>query len=116
MSRLVIFLGVGLHALSLTAAIGGDVYFHRIGFPPGSGLAYATAITSDGSRLVGHAYLSGYHGFVWTHDSGFSWLADPPGSGFNVFVRGVSDDGRVVVGGRQGSRASAPIVWQDGAP
>jgi probable HAF family extracellular repeat protein len=97
----------------------GEIYFHHIGSPPGGDSAYAMSVTSDGTLVVGHADVTGesrYRGFVWTSELGFRWLVDPPGSWGNIFVRDVSDDGRVIVGTATAGGASAAIVWTDGIP
>jgi probable HAF family extracellular repeat protein len=76
-------------------------------FPP-------TAISADGSVIVGYAWSNDYpyHAFRWTQETGFQDLGVPPdGSSIESMALGVSADGRIVVGDYWGATGWEPFVW-----
>jgi probable HAF family extracellular repeat protein len=65
--------------------------------PPAFAIGSAWDVSYDGSVIVGTAG-SRSRAFRWTAATGFINLPDPPSGGFLLEARGVSGNGRVVVG------------------
>ncbi len=76
----------------------------------------ATAISRDGSVVVGSAYTPAgdSNAFVWTAQGGMAMLPPLPGSSPITEANGVSFDGRFVVG-ESGLNGTA-TMWLDGQP
>ena len=75
--------------------------FTGIGDLPGGDFqSTATAVSGDGSVVVGYSSNSatGFEAFRWTEAEGIVGLGDLPGGEFRSFADGVSEDGSVVVG------------------
>jgi probable HAF family extracellular repeat protein len=67
--------------------------------PGGTFSSYATAVSADGSVVVGlGSSTPGGQAFRWTQTGGMIGLGDLPGGNFHSVANGVSDDGTVVVG------------------
>lgn len=77
----------------------------------------ANAISRDGSTIVGEtAVTSGApQAFRWTQAGGVQPLPPLPGTYFS-YARGVSADGRDVVGSTTGLNVDYPTLWHDGVP
>ncbi len=75
-----------------------------LGILPGGYLSRATAVSADGSIVVGQSESgspeSGRVGlaFRWTEDEGIVSLGDLPGGSTSSYASDISDDGTVVVG------------------
>ncbi len=93
-------------ALSLTAPVWSvqAAEFIPLGFLPGGVYSRATAVSGDGSVVVGvngvptGAYPDVYEAFRWTRGGGMTGLGDLPGGTFFSLATGVSRDGGVVAG------------------
>jgi hypothetical protein len=74
--------------------------FIPIGAPPTEGSTnYATALSRDGSTVVGaRENGGGSEAFLWTRSTGQLGLGDLPGADVFSVANGVSRDGAVVVG------------------
>ena len=73
--------------------------------------SYGSAVSSDGSWIVGTAMNSyGYEAFLWNEATGIIGLGNPPGSEESA-ADAVSDDGSIVVGSF-GYRTGA-FVWTE---
>lgn len=77
----------------------------------------ANAISRDGSTIVGEtAVTSGApQAFRWTQAGGLQALPPLPGTYYS-YARGVSADGRDVVGSTTGLNVDYPTLWHDGVP
>src|SRR6476646_8638657 len=78
-------------------------FFAGLGFLPGGSSGGASAVSADGSIVVGSANSSnsspGYgEAFRWTQSAGMVGLGDRPGGSFISNAWGVSGDGSVVAG------------------
>lgn len=77
-------------------------YFARLGDLPGGGyVSQATAVSADGSVVVGiSGSLDGWEPFTWTSSTGMVGLGQYPGTtgGGGTYANDVSDDGSVIVG------------------
>jgi len=101
-------LGSAVHAASFTGlgTLGGSY-------------SMAFGVSADGSVVVGRSttpYVNGDQAFVWTAAGGMVGLGSPPVTwpitGPNSDARGVSGDGRVVVGMAQGAQGNAEAyMW-----
>ncbi|MCA9305708.1 MAG: hypothetical protein KDA16_04210 [Phycisphaerales bacterium] len=76
------------------------VSFSLLGdLPGGSFYSSATAISGDGTTVVGHSHSSnGFEAFVWRTGTGMVGIGDLPGGAFDSLAQSVSYDGSVVVG------------------
>lgn len=73
------------------------------GIPPGFMVENATAVSADGSTVVGYARSpntnpSWLEAYSWTETGGFVPLGDLPGGVLNSFAWAVSGDGSIIVG------------------
>jgi probable HAF family extracellular repeat protein len=75
---------------------------HAIGFLPGGNISYPTAISADGSVVIGYSYTAeGAEGFRWDLENGIQGLgiAGSFGNGTPIsFATDISADGSVIVG------------------
>lgn len=71
-----------------------------LGLLPGHNQSSGGAISPDGSWLAGHSVMSPEHieAFAWSPGTGLIGLGDLPGGEFDSIARGVSHNGRVIVG------------------
>jgi probable HAF family extracellular repeat protein len=85
-----------------------------LGSVPGYALSQATAVSSNGTVIVGFCKLSeftdAYTAFRWTAPSGMVNLGGPSGAYWRAY--GVTGDGLAAVGGPTAIRWTAPGVWQ----
>lgn len=86
--------------------------YRDIGILPGMFFSEANAVSRDGSMIVGSSTGGVSRGYTWTEESGMVPLADVPGDSQNSQARGMSSDGRIIVGYGQNYAA----VWRDGVP
>lgn len=95
-----------LHAGAVRAAS-----FMGLGDLPGGIVqSYATAISEDGSTVVGYSRsASGQEAFRWTLTGGLVGLGDLPSVGFSSRANGVSADGSVIVG--ESAAADQAFLW-----
>jgi probable HAF family extracellular repeat protein len=71
----------------------------------------ATAVSADGSIVVGTDISSVYNAFRWTQDEGMQGLGDLPGGDFESFASGVSADGSTIVGGSSSANGLEAFRW-----
>ena len=76
----------------------------------------ANYVSADGSVIVGTAQAPGHRtAFRWTLLTGMRTLGDLPNGVTGTWARGVSTDGRFVVGvADTAPQASAPFLWSEG--
>lgn len=81
--------------------------------PGGVNVSYGTAVSANGSTIVGYSESSsGIEAFRWTAAGGMVGLGDLAGGGFASRALGVSGDGSVVVGyGASASAGQEAFVW-----
>ncbi|MCA9240491.1 MAG: hypothetical protein KDA37_09840, partial [Planctomycetales bacterium] len=80
--------------------------------PGGSVFSQASAISSDGSTVVGDSIsASGSEAFRWTAGGGMVGLGDLPGTTFASFVYGVSSDGSAIAGRGNSAVNTRAIRW-----
>ncbi len=97
-----------IEAIRWTASTG----IVRLGALEINGGSQATAISADGSVVVGGSTsASGTQAFRWNSSDGMVGIGDLTGSGFYSFARGVSADGSIVVGSGQGPSGYEAFVW-----
>lgn len=68
-----------------------------------------SAMSADGSTVVGNGGASSDNPWIWTRTGGIRPLIGRGGSGLNVSAFGISGDGRTVVGAAHGD----PVRWRD---
>jgi probable HAF family extracellular repeat protein len=102
----------GLMLVCGATCFGATPRFQGLGdLPGGSFSSTATAISADGSVVVGYSYSgSGYQAFRWTSSGGMVGLGNLAG-GSESLAYGVSADGSVIVG-RGDSQA---LRWTSGS-
>lgn len=83
--------------------------------PSASDASYATAVSADGSVVVGYGVGAGYgvEAFRWTSSTGIEGLGDLPGGDLFSQAFAVSADGSVIVG--HGHAYSADEAYRDEA-
>jgi uncharacterized membrane protein len=94
--RIKFFATLTLTTLLLPANLCGQISFTGLG----ANTNYATAVSSDGSVVVGVGYRPAAfytEAFRWTHATGSAGLINPPGA-FDSRAMGMSANGSVVVG------------------
>ncbi|MCC7388031.1 MAG: hypothetical protein IT431_04600 [Phycisphaerales bacterium] len=71
-----------------------------LGLLPGHNQSHAGAISPDGGWVVGHGVAAPEHweAFAWSAGTGMFGLGDLPGGEHHSVARGVSHNGRVIVG------------------
>ncbi|MBK7948373.1 MAG: PEP-CTERM sorting domain-containing protein [Deltaproteobacteria bacterium] len=81
--------------------------------PGGVNVSYGTAVSANGSTIVGYSESSsGIEAFRWTSAGGMVGLGDLAGGGFASRALGVSGDGSVVVGyGASASAGQEAFIW-----
>jgi len=84
--------------------------YRDIGVLPGYFDSEASAVSRDGSMVVGTCLGSLTTGYIWSEESGMVPLASVPGDSRLSYARGMSGDGRIIVG--NGGNYAA--VWRDG--
>lgn len=95
----------------------GAPIFIGLGTLPGANVSSATAVSADGSTVVGVSAFqspttSGSEAFRWTAGDGMVGLGDLPGGDFSSAAYGVSGDGAVVVGSsRPGPGLQEAVYW-----
>jgi probable HAF family extracellular repeat protein len=103
----------GATAFRYTAA-GGMVSLGTLG---GTGVpnSEAHAISRDGNVIVGYSNSAlGTEAFRWTQFDGMVSLGDLDGGNVLSIARGVSHDGRVIVGRARGFQSfNVPFIWDD---
>jgi probable HAF family extracellular repeat protein len=94
----------GLVCLSVTTGASGAPKFQGLGNPPGEWDSYPSAVSADGSVVVGwsggiyeYPDTTGRRAFRWTRAGGLEVLSPLAGHA-SSFATGVSADGSVVVG------------------
>ncbi|MFM9995599.1 MAG: PEP-CTERM sorting domain-containing protein [Phycisphaerales bacterium] len=95
-NREVIIMACGT-ALAANAALAQPAQFIPLGFLPGNSWTQATAISADGTVVVGRALGSPTRGFRWTSTTGIQALATPAGFA-DAEPYAVSADGAVIAG------------------
>lgn len=87
--------------------------FQGIGdLPGGSAFSAATAVSGEGSVVVGTSSgSSGNQAVRWTRDGGLVGLGDLAGGSFSSAALGVSSDGSVVVGRGSPATGSEAFRW-----
>ncbi len=75
-------------------------------------------ISADGQSISGYERTFPWDGpFVWTTSDGFTRLPDPPGGAANGDVRGISPNGRWIVGyGSVPPTGQSALRWDRGTP
>lgn len=96
-------------ALTTAALRAQPAQFVPLGFLPGNSWTQATAISADGSVVVGRALGSPTRGFRWTSATGIQALSTPAGFD-DAEPNAVSGDGAVIAGDCIAFSASA-CVW-----
>lgn len=83
--------------------------------PGGTFNSAASAVSADGSVVVGASYSSnGLEAFRWSSSTGMVGIGDFPGGGFSSVAYGVSADGTVIVGTGEGGEYPGneiPFRW-----
>jgi probable HAF family extracellular repeat protein len=88
-----------------------------LGVLPGHTQNQAGGVSPDGGWVVGRTVLSPEHteAFAWSERTGTTLLGDLPGGDFRSIARGVSRNGRVIVGNASveinGRNASEAFIW-----
>ncbi len=113
-SRLIV--AAMLAAIPAGAWAGQPASFVDLGdLPGGRGLSVATAVSADGSVVVGYSDSAfGQQAFRWTLAGGMAGLGDLPDGTFLSTARGVSADGAVVVGDSAAADGQYAFRWQLG--
>ncbi len=109
-----VYLVALLCTLSHSSSSAGDFSFTPLGHLSGGACcdSYATAVSADGSVVVGRSTSANYHqAFRWTRETGMVGLGNLPGNGFSE-ARGVSADGSVVVGWSEPLFPSRPEAFR----
>jgi probable HAF family extracellular repeat protein len=106
--------GAGTEAFRWTSA-GGRVGLGDL--PGGDQLSQATAVSVDGSVVVGYSYSSsGLEAFRWTYSEGIIGLGKLSPADRNTFANNTSADGSVVVGWVQtDTDISKSFRWTEGS-
>jgi probable HAF family extracellular repeat protein len=92
-----------------------------LGDLPGGGFeSYATAVSADGSVVVGAGRFSGAvnttegrEAFRWTQAGGMVGLGDLPGGRFGSYAQAVSADGSVVVGTSPSAASGSNVDYSE---
>lgn len=94
------WIGVGLLLVGSPIASGQGMTFTPLGFLPDSFYSDATAVSADGSVVVGFNRKNNGDGeaYRWTQGTGMVGLGDFAGGSFYSTATGVSADGSLVVG------------------
>ena len=83
--------------------------------PGGSFGSFATAVSADGSVIVGGGDYdlssANSQAFRWTSGGGMVGLGDLPGGNFNSYAAGVSGDGSAVVGWGTTATGHEAFLW-----
>lgn len=89
---------------------GGSVVLGRL---PGDASAVATAVSRDGSVVVGYSTDNAQRSraFRWTQQTGMAALPDAPGGVSGIIATGVSGDGQLVVGSGMSAAGEVAIIW-----
>jgi probable HAF family extracellular repeat protein len=86
-----------------------------LGYLSGGSHSWAFAISSDGAVIVGESGNDsgggGNEAFRWTAASGMVGLGDLPGGEFSSDARGVSSDGKVIVGRASVTGRAKAFIW-----
>ncbi len=80
--------------------------------PGGSFDSWATAVSADGSVIVGLALNPGVTSFRWTAATGMVDVGRPPGGNYSQ-AWGVSEDGSVIVGDAGVAGDRVPTIWDE---
>jgi probable HAF family extracellular repeat protein len=109
---------LGLPLLATPGVAASQAVFTGLGDLPGGFWSTATAISADGTTVVGESattaspFLSDLSAFRWTRETGMVALGEMPGGDHPVEANGVSGDGRVIVGdGLHGATLLWPFMW-----
>jgi probable HAF family extracellular repeat protein len=81
--------------------------------PGGTFFSEATAVSSDGSVVVGvsNSASGKEEAFRWTSATGMVGLSDLPGGSFQSVARHVSSDGSVIVGYSESASGQTAFRW-----
>ncbi len=81
--------------------------------PLGSGTSNAFGVSGRGTVIVGSFVIPDYsiEAFMWTKAMGMVPMGDLPGGEFRSDARGVSPDGRIIVGWGKSDKGSEAFRW-----
>lgn len=91
----------------------------NLGYLPGGTTSYVSAISGDGSVVVGSSSSSATTGtrqlaYRWTSSGGMQSLGDLPGGNVSSIAYDVTRDGNIVVGFSEGTGGNLPFRWTAG--
>jgi len=86
-----------------------------LGLLPGDISAAATAVSRDGSTVVGYSTQSSSHprAFRWTPQTGMAAIASTTDSLTDVIASSVSGDGQVIVGWGNTPNGESALIWDE---
>lgn len=101
-----------LFSMISKASVAGPVFMGLGDLPGGPIGSGATAISGDGSTIVGLSNTAlGGETFRWTMKEGMIALGDLPGGAFNSQASDVSFDGSVIIGTGQSANGTEAFRW-----
>lgn len=105
--------GAGHPALTGAVTWAADGSSTVLGMLPGDAEATATAVSRDGSTVVGASKNSNgsHRAFRWTRQTGLVALGSDPAGLLGSYATSVSGDGRLIVGWGSAAGGDVALVW-----